>query len=541
MPLAAGAYYLSVWEPFPVLQLDKDIREESCAFWDLGFEVSFAALPSGGALPHSAAAGLQHPHEASFAAEQNALSAAEPLNLDALCPYEPLPATLNTVGLAGLHGSHTHLSGTFRVDLTGGGVAGGKHEMSFATQFLHASPFTQEGAEWKTSQPKSEPTLFRLYVPAHETNLPLHIELLRVIRSEDALEFSTVHSIDATAVDHMVAELPPGEYVLRFALGTLSFHPQESLCETLVMELSLLPVSRARIAADCTARDPAKHVPECPAIPFHLAPPDHIGMVSPPPFAAELDLTEWQGGSAILSEFPLEIRYRDTVLDIEAWSDFARAPVLLVLKTHLSGAAEDRELIVDAELPAGKPGAENNENAYRADAETLERFTGSVLMGRQLQANSNSIRTILKPGHYSIQIRLLAPAEFSTLQTGREHGLGNAHSASAAAEEHDPIKAMKERHHVCVPFDLRMSLETALPHTIQQQACLEHSGLRVPPLILSFVAVYRDGNGPNGPKDAYIRALSNPSRPRETRGCWGRDRSARRHLRRGHRRDLFLA
>jgi hypothetical protein len=442
-PLAPGQYFLNVFEPLPQLHE----LSGPCVFWNLGFEVEFLPLPSAHPGLHSAAQQAQLRE-----VEQ------ESMNHEELCPYDLLPSSLNTVGLAGLHGNNLHLHGAFRVDFQSN--LAHKHDIYFATHFIHSSPFARTD---KVDHTLLEPSLFRFYLPTHETNLKFHVDLIRLtptVRPDMDKTYDEEHikGIDTSIWDHMVEELQPGEYILRFSLSKLSFRPNEELCIGFTMELSVLPLSRARVAADCLTHEPV--IPDCPAIPYSF----HSGFGAAP-FATEFDRATWEGGSATLQTFPLEIRYRDTVLDMEVFSDFARAPLSIVLHTEIHGDQQDPLLDTSLTHPKLQAHAETNGGQFKI--EDKEKFTGHAIHGRQLKKNTQSLRTVLKPGHYSIHIRLLAPASFYSLQTGKEHSTN-----------------MLEAHHICVPYSFQLSLESAITLSLQQQAC-QHGQMFILPSLLN--------------------------------------------------------
>src|SRR5437868_4398203 len=62
---------------------------------------------------------------------------------------------------------------------------------------------------------------------------------------------------------------------------------------------------------------------------FHL--PPHESHHTQTPFIAEITPLQQMRQSALIRAYPLEIRYRDTLIEAELESDFMRAPLAIVL------------------------------------------------------------------------------------------------------------------------------------------------------------------------------------------------------------------
>ena len=451
VPLAPGKYFLFVVEPLPQVAPSVSGAGE-CAFWTFGFRVDL--LPQPGIHP-----GLT---SSAQAREIRELGGMGRMDASALCPLEPLPHDLSSIGYAGLHGNSLHVHGVFRIDFESDFT--NSHDVHFSTRpnrLDHSSPFAPK-------HNADEKSTLRLYMPVHETLLRFRVELLHVASTPHGVELRSLKSIDTSVWDHIVeGDLEAGEYILRFSLSPMAFRPNAEYCLGFLMELSVLPLSLSRVGRVCEPHDPV--VPDCPAVPYSL----DSGGLGGRPFVVEFDRASWEAGSAEVVEIPLEVRYRDTLLTVELTSDFARQPLELALKTKLTG--DSQEPLLDVSLTGTKriahvedTAANTHANPFRIDPERRDSYTGHVTLGRQLRRNVQSLRATLKPGHYTIEIRLLAPAPWGALQTGIESSTN-----------------MDEAHHICIPYHLDLALETAVEIAQQTHACLEHGHAFVLPRLLN--------------------------------------------------------
>jgi len=500
MPLHGGlTYTLLLFEPF------QQVREltNGCIFFRLSFEVEYRALPK----LHPA---LLPAHQRVTAPDllppegtnPNGQSLAEALTLnhDLLCPFEHLPHTLNTPGYAGLHGNRLHLSGLFRADLEGSFSPHGRgHEVFFGTSFmqLQSNHLSMEAKQEDLAKKLLQPAMLRLYIPPHETRLKMSVELLRIIPEEAGrdypahLHFESLRTIDTSFADHMVERLDAGEYVLRFKVSPLAFHPADELCLGFRMEMTVVPLEQLKEVGECAGmmerRKPS--IPECPNVPYSFGmassastSPQSIPQFSAP-FVGVFDRAAWEIGSSTLYAFPLEIRYRETELDVQVHSDFGRAPVGLALRIDQLGSGVGD---LDAELPpdplldtaasssssssSSKLGRSGDE-ALHLDADRRAELNGHVIPGRQLHRNTQSLRTTLHPGKYTLYLRLLAPAPWDLL-----------HSFDEKA------KRFQDGYHVCVPYEFQLNLYPTTSASKELHGCLEQAKVSLLPTLLNSLA-----------------------------------------------------
>ena len=183
MPLEPGAEYeLSVWQTLPLPAGTK------CAFYDLGFEIRYVESRQGGI----SGAGFA-PVEA--------------------CSLATLPFSFNSPGYMGVHGDQMHIHATYR--------------------------YNPNSASHVIAVRVSAPSLLRLYMPFHQTQLTIKVEIRR-------RGGAVVKSGDNAVNDDVTAVLSTGDYEILFDFSfqrALFEAPGELRCTPFVLEAAVVPLS----------------------------------------------------------------------------------------------------------------------------------------------------------------------------------------------------------------------------------------------------------------------------------------------------------
>lgn len=318
LPLLPGEYELLVYAP---VELDPKIS--NVVQYDLTFNVNFVSAPK----------------NINYLAEHNILQEE--------CSLERLPIHLNVPEYLGEKGTHLHLHGKFR-----------REEMKMIHETRFQLPRLHAGAGYG----------FRAYVPIQLDQLSM--ESLTLV-DEDQQEFGSMSSLTSDAFS---AAIKPGSYILRFQFRVdmaESLLTVEEDCSSFVLELSIVPLNE--LVTNCAAGvTNAPEIPAVPTIPFTSRQNSLL------PYSATLDRYQWDIEK--VAEFSFEVKYKDTLLEITAESDFSLAPLEVVLE--------------------------------RASANSSRSLLSQPTLGRQIRQNLQSITAVVAPGKYHVYLKLLAPLEF---------------------------------------------------------------------------------------------------------------------------------
>ncbi len=466
MPLTPGPYSLMVYQPMPQLA-----RISPCVLYDLEFKIGFVRLPKAYSRA-AAAAKTDHTSEADIETDL----------LIEQCTLRALPVNLNIPGLMGANGTEMHVHDRFRYN---------PMSTHHVIRFHLAAPrswarIVSAAGSVPGAADTAPSTLFRLHVPMHQTNLRFAIVLTRedapVPGSVGKTKPLAIHTIESTHdTDSMHLTLADGSYSLRLTLDPERPLPTDASCLGVVMEIGILPLTEIHPFESLKEHLPT--IPECPAVPFVSE--------SLVPYIAQLNEKHIESGSVVLKSYPIEIRYKDTLLEAELESDFIRGPMVLAL-THVRGAT----------------------------GSSIAHVTTPTVMGVSQRNNYQSIRRVLRPGFYELSLRLLAPADseiagynqrqshtpdpsadpFAAVHPvpdddgdGLNHHDGTITHASGVPGSVETIKkvSLKNGGSLWVRFDLTVRLHETTPFNSQLNECLDddltdstHSNARSGVLVL---------------------------------------------------------
>eukprot|EP00466_Bigelowiella_natans_P003941 jgi/Bigna1/131489/aug1.14_g6197 len=217
LDLVAGAVYrLSIYQVLPK-------TAERCLFYDLSFAIDFVDLrmdEDGGTTPSFWRG--ENSQEAQRERFENGF-------VDDSCTLATLPMTFNIPGYLGYSGHSMHIHEVYRFN---------------PNMQLHT-------VEFKVLNP----SLFRIYIPFHQTQLTVHVSVMKHDKGGRS-SFSNRRGEDhkgpvvaqgSNAVnDDVSAELQPGRYLLLFQFShadSLVRSPGSMRCVGFVSEIAIMPLS----------------------------------------------------------------------------------------------------------------------------------------------------------------------------------------------------------------------------------------------------------------------------------------------------------
>jgi Laminin EGF domain len=396
--------------------------------------------------------------------------------LDSECQLRPLPRSLNAPGFLGNDGMRLHLHDRFRYDPLGRG-----HDM----QFNVTRPNTKH--RWFGRQSQIDEFLVRVQVPLQMSPLRIRMSMLR--RNEKTGGWKKfVGPIDTRASDIMSAVVKPGEYRIRLHFDVyFESHDVNSdglnavstlACLGFEMELGIAPRPRPdhydAIQPDTTTHSRLPSIPSCPSIPFLYHSPTLAGPSKlrrrrrPFLFARRLHRQngQWVPANAategapfpLITTFELEIRYHDTVLEVEVDSDFMRGQVGIFFRKI-----------------SDKVGGEHDKDGRSLGSnEGGDSLHYPQQLGQQTDLNRQSLNVVLQPGQYELSLRMM----------GSLKNLDLSHVSTATALHHRAINTGRSGMHgeethqnapeyvrLLYPFDFAMRL---LPKPDEVHKCMSN-------------------------------------------------------------------